>query len=136
MDLLRTRVPVISLILHGQIAYAGASEHPEKMQGKPCCSSILMAFPNGEIASTSKVPDSVAVSVSDAANSVTPVPPLGQLSTKALKNGLAKTGSAASAFGMVKTTVRVNARRIPQDSTEGFEICVALSWGQLYTTPL
>ena len=62
MDLLCVKVSVLSLILLSQITYAGASKHPAKKLGKPCCSLSFTEVPSGNGILTSKLPDLSAVS--------------------------------------------------------------------------
>jgi len=122
VKLLRAKVSVLSWMLMCQIVYAGVSGYPARKHGKSCCSLAITRLPHKKAIPVSTLSDLLAVSVVEATNSSTSVPPLG-LSTEVAKDELsrAKVGSAAPVFGMLRTTVRVNAKRTAQDSTEGFE---------------
>jgi hypothetical protein len=120
MDWSRTKIPVLSLFLICRIPCAGAEEHPAKESKKSCCSSVGTGALVWEGVLAGKLPTFMAASGGGATNSSASVSPLDP-STEALKTGLAKAAGAAPVFGMVRTTVRVNAKPTEQDSTEGFE---------------
>lgn len=115
----RTRVFVLSLFLICQIPCAGALEPSAKMHQRTCCSSASVGVPIWEGLLSGKVPTFMDMGKGAIGSSIS-VPPLDP-SIGALKDGPAKTAYGAPVFGMVRTTVRVDAKRTAEDSTEGFE---------------
>src|SRR5665213_960519 len=119
----RTQIFVLLLFLIGHTTCAEASEPSAKEHQRSCCSSASVAVPGWEGLLSGRVPTFMAMdkSATGSSISVPPLYPLTEALTDGLKVGLTKTAHGAPVFGMVRTTVRVDARRAAQDSTEGFE---------------
>lgn len=88
---------------------------------KYCCSSATTRTPNEGIASVGEEPDHVSVSDDDVIGPSVSAPLLSSGYAEVPKGGVTNEAGTTSVFGIVRATVRVDARQTAQDGTEGFE---------------
>ncbi len=101
--------------------YLLASGHPSQLHEKCPSFFVLTLPPNLQASLSNKLEGCIFTTASDATSLFAPASGLLSSSTEILRSTSAKTDSSGSVFGMVRSSVRVEASRTEQDSDEGFE---------------